>query len=209
MQALAGAGGLTVAGVSASCSHDKDLCPHRYAIVHELIEVDPDNATPIVQSPLELDLMDADESRIVGRLENKTLVVYDAAGEIQRVLRPGGRITAALLDGSTIVVLRGRLLELYGLWSGRLLKRIRIGGFDQVVLRDAGNGLAVYTVGAVIHAFRFADGRDAALWIPRLALPPRVLIVPSGLVVGAQLEGRGAIVGLISQSELAAELARR
>jgi len=61
----------------------------------------------------------------------------------------------------------------------------------------------------VIHAFRFADGRDAALWIPRLALPPRVLIVPSGLVVGAQLEGRGAIVGLISQSELAAELARR
>lgn len=205
LQALAGAGGLIVGGVAEYCNHDKDICPRYKGLVHALIRLDPDRVTPIVHTTRTLDLMDVDQGAILARLDDRILVVYNAAGAIQRVLRPGGRITAALLDGSTVVVLRGRLLERYALWSGTRLARIRIrGGLDQVVLRDAGGGLAAYTEGAVVHVVRFADARDAALWVPRLAVVEQVLLAPSGLVVGAQLEGGQAIVGLVRQAALAA-----
>ena len=209
LEALAGAGGLTVGGVGEYCDHDKDICPRYKGFLHALVRLDPHRVTPIVHTTRTLDLMDVDQGSILARLDDRILVVYNAAGAIQRVLRPGGRIIAARLDGSTVVVLRGRLLEQWALWSGRRLARIRIRGrLDQVILRDAGGGLAAYTEGAVVHVARFADGRDAAVWVPRLSVAPKVLLTPSGLVVGAQLEGGTAIVGLVRQAALVAAFRR-
>lgn len=206
--ALAGAGGLLVGGVAEYCYHDKVYCPHYRGFVQALARVDPEGVTPIAHTTKRLDLLDADGSHALALLNHTALVVYDARGGIVRTIRPGGHITDARLDGSGVVVLRAGELERYGISGGVRLAGIRVGGgLDAVRLRDAAGGLAAYTKGAVMHVVRFSDSRDAALWVPGLAEAPELVLAPSGLVVGAQLERRGGIVGLVSQSALAAALA--
>jgi hypothetical protein len=121
-------------------------------------------------------------------------VVYDSLGKGVSVLRLHSPITSALLDGSRVVILSGRALGERDLLTGRALEHLVLpASFGKLILQDADGGLAAYTEGSVVHVVRFADRRDAAIWIPRLAQVQQVALTPTGVAASAQLStfGRG------------------
>ena len=58
---------------------------------------------------------------------------------------------------------------------------VQLGFASGAVLEDAGGNLAVYVVGAAIHALRLSDGRDAVVDTPDATEPVFARLVPGGL----------------------------
>ena len=176
-----------------------------------VVRVEPGRATRLVYAGLKLRFLDADSGHLLLADGPRILVVYDSRGAMLRVLRLRAPVTAAMLDGSRVVLLSGRALGVRDLWSGRAVARMVIPrSLGRLTLDDAAGGLVAYTQGAVIHVVRFADHRDAPIWIHDLAQVGRVMLTPSGLVVGAQVSGRrrGGVVAFVPEAQLSDALAR-
>jgi Tol biopolymer transport system component len=171
----------------------------------EVVRVDPKRVTPLVYTGNKLRLVDADSSHLLLQEGDRILVVYDLRGSMLRVLHLRAPVSAALLDGSRVVILSGRVLGERDLWSGRAVGRVVLPkAFGKLTLDDAAGGLVAYTQGIVVHVLRFSDRHNAAIWNKSLAQVGRVLLTPSGLVAAAQLSdrARGGVIALISTPQL-------
>ena len=77
-------------------------------------------------------------------------------------------------------------------------------GSGRLVFHGAAGGVALYSVGAVLHAVRLSDGVDVALWVRGLTDVVDAVPTPSGLVVGLQLarERSPGVVGTVRWSTI-------
>jgi Tol biopolymer transport system component len=118
---------------------------------------------------------DVDDGRIVAVGDNKTLLLDESGA---RVLSIPVSATAAQLDGSDLVVVRPGILLRYNAGSGALLNswplpNVGSSGpcgsphpwacLSPLILEDARNGFATYTLEGQVHVVRLADGRDSTI----------------------------------------------
>jgi hypothetical protein len=113
--------------------------------------------------------------RIVG-VHAPTIVVGARKGMLE-VLNAGGKLLRTLdvrvaevsrvaLDGASLVVQRGRSVDVYDVETGRL---VNTWAMAKGVLEDAHRGIAVYVTDTAVHLIRLRDGRDVVLSTPTKA----------------------------------------
>ena len=105
---------------------------------------------------------------------NGPLIVVGARKGSLEVLNAGGKLLRTLdvqvadvsriaLDGSLLVVQRGRSIDVYDVHTGRL---VNTWAMAKGVLEDAHAGTAVYVTDTSVRLIRLSDGRDVVLSTP-------------------------------------------
>ncbi|MGA9762132.1 MAG: hypothetical protein WBQ14_06900 [Gaiellaceae bacterium] len=106
-----------------------------------------------------------DAKRVAVRFPDGSVTIYSAGGAIVRSipLRPG-KFSGFALQGSQFVAIRSGKLELFNVFSGKLLKTFSVPGGSQ--LYGLQKGLALY-VDFRVHVLRLSDGKDVTFAPPR------------------------------------------
>lgn len=111
------------------------------------------------------------------------LEVLNADGKLLRTLDVRvAEVSRLALDGSSLVVQRGRVVDVYDLDTGRRVNRWTMA---KGVLEDAHGGIAVYVTDTAVRLIRLSDGRDVVLSTPTKGFgegPLHAQIEAAGLV---------------------------
>jgi Tol biopolymer transport system component len=142
----------------------------------------------VIEGPDAADVVAVDTGRIAVLRHDGMLVILNATGRKLSAFHLGSEgLNAAQMTESTLVVLRGRMLEVRDVATGTLRHRWRTANGSNATLEDASNGFAVYSVGIAVHLLRLSDGRDRTLSIRRMAGPVNAQLEPEGLYVSYNL----------------------
>jgi Tol biopolymer transport system component len=96
----------------------------------------------------------------------------------------GAGVNAALLDGRTVAVQRGKSVFLFDAGTGAKTRMRRFAADEGGTrLLDIHGNLVAYSTAGAIHLLRVSDGRDRALALPRAAPPFNARLDASGLFV--------------------------
>jgi hypothetical protein len=108
-----------------------------------------------------------DANRIAVQNPDDSVTIYSANGAaLQSIPVPSGKFSGFALKGSQLVTIRNGRLELYNIFSGRLVKTISLPGGSQ--LYGLQKGLAVYVdfVDFRVHVLRLSDRKDVTFSLP-------------------------------------------
>ncbi len=142
----------------------------------------PGKATRLRTFPRGVRLVGVHGPAIVVGARKGLLEVLNAGGKLVRTLDVRvAEVSRVALDGSSLVVQRGRSVDVYDLDSGRL---VSTWPKAKGLLEDAHGGIAVCVSDTAVHLIRLADGRDVVLSTPTKGFgegPLRAQIEAAGL----------------------------
>jgi hypothetical protein len=160
----------------------------------------------ILKTRTPLSLLDADARRVLVTVGRATIAVYASNGSLLRTIRlPATHIIGGALVGNEILVLRPGALDRFAPGNNKPVRSYpTAAGAGQVSFHGVASGIAVYTVGAILHAIRLSDGIDVALWAKGLTNVTAAVPTPAGLITGLQLERprSGGMVGIVRWSDV-------
>ncbi|HEY8646944.1 MAG TPA: hypothetical protein VIL77_13825 [Gaiellaceae bacterium] len=201
---VAGEAGTLFATLSDPCTGGS-LCPKAPA-GPGLAVVNGDHPHMILKTHTPLTLFGADARRALVRVGWWTLAVYGTDGGLLRTVPvPRGPVVGGAMVGDDVLALRPGALERFARGSNTPVRSYPVpSGSGRLVFHGAAGGVALYSVGAVLHAVRLSDGVDVALWVRGLTDVVDAVPTPSGLVVGLQLarERSPGVVGTVRWSTI-------
>jgi hypothetical protein len=118
-----------------------------------------------ITTPIAPAAVAVDANRVAVRFPDGSVTIYSAGGALVRSipLQPG-KFSGFALQGSQFVAIRSGKLELYNVFSGKLLKTFSVPGGSQ--LYGLEKGLAVY-IDFRVHVLRLSDRKDVTFSPPR------------------------------------------
>ena len=159
----------------------------------------------IVRTNTPLTLLGADARRALVRVGSRTLAVYAKDGSLLRSIRLSRPVLGGAMVADDVVSLRARVLERFAPGEARRARSYPVpAGSGKLAFHGAAGGVAVYSVGTVLHAVRLADGADVPLSVRGLTDIVGAVPTRSGLVLGVQLDRRrsAGLVGTVRWDEI-------
>jgi len=202
---LAGSAGTVFATLSDSCIGGS-LCPRNKVVGPGLVAVGAATSHAILKTNTRLTLLDADARRSLVLVGLSTLAVYATDGSLLRTERVRtGSVAGGALLGADVLALRPGAIDRFTPGRAAPVRSYPVtAGLGRLAFHGVAAGIAVYSVGAVLHALRLSDGVDVALWTHGVTKVADATPTPSGLVVGLQLERQrqAGIVGTVRWDDI-------
>jgi hypothetical protein len=137
--------------------------------------------------------LDARNRRVAVIEPKATLAVYDAGGKLLWQVPGVSGVESGWIAGASVVVQRGRSVQVYSAHSGVIPARTLPKGAH---LADVAGGLVVYTIGSSVHLLRLSDGRDGRIvTVKGLA---GAQLTPAGVFYAANVANKGGRRGLVT-----------
>jgi hypothetical protein len=137
-------------------------------------------------------VLDARNWRVAVIEPKAILTVYDMSGKLLWRTPGVSGVLRGWIVGNSVVVQRGRSVQVYSAGSGVIPTRSLPKGAR---LNDVAGGLALYTVGSSVHLLRLSDGRDRRLVTTKGLVGAQ--LTPAGVFYAYNLPGTGANQGRV------------
>jgi hypothetical protein len=137
--------------------------------------------------------LDAGSWRVAVIEPKGKLTVYDTKGT--RLWQTSGvtGVDSGWIAGSTVVVQRGRAVQVYSARIAAIPTRLLPKGAH---VADVASGLVVYTIGSSVHLLRLSDGRDGRIVTVKALAGAQ--LTPAGVFYAANVQKKGGRRGLVT-----------
>jgi hypothetical protein len=105
----------------------------------------------------------ADKGRVAVLRPDGTIGLYSSSGALLRTVTPTSAASVALSGHNLVVLTKTRQLELYYAPSGSLSKTFSVQGRQTPGNLDVQGEIAIYSVGASVHALNLGNGKDRVI----------------------------------------------